>query len=200
MRKRFLSEIVAETGGVPVDESITSWFNDNIDFFIIVSFLQRVLRLGGGWAPIKMSADSVRHIFDVGKAVSEFIGEFTETGKIFDAPHDFQIIPMEYGHMAHIELLFMWDRSDPDAAKNVMDFMRRSGETDVKHGYHASMPGPTPTMMAVQGPLYSNCNIWAGQIKKTIRPESCVKSYEVTTRIAGGRIRDLILPGDILCS
>jgi hypothetical protein len=168
--EKVLSDIIRETGGEPVDESIRRWFEDNVDFFIIVSFLQRVLRLGGSWAPIKLSADSVRHIFDSGKAVSEFIGEFTETGKIFNAPHDFQIIPMEYGHMAHIELLFMWDRRDPDAAKNVMDFMRRSSETDIQHGYHAEMPGSSPSRMALQGPLYSNYHLWAGRIKETFDP------------------------------
>jgi glycolate oxidase len=168
--EKVLADIARETGGVPIDPSIQSWFDDNLDFFIIVSFLQRVLRLGGSWAPIKMSADSVRHIDDVGKAVSEFIGEFTETGKIFDAPHDFQIIPMEYGRLAHIELLFMWDKKDPDAAKNVRDFMRRSSETDLRHGYHASMPGSAPQMMAVQGPLYSNYHIWLQQIRDAFDP------------------------------
>ena len=170
--EKILADIVRETGGTPVDEAIRSWFEDNTDFFIIVSFLQRVLRLGGGWAPIKLSADSVRHIFDVGKAVSEFIGDFTETGKIFDAPHDFQIIPMEYGHMAHIELLFMWDRTDPDAAKNIMEFMRRSSETDISHGYHAEMPGASPAAMARQGTLYSNYHLWASRIKAAFDPNN----------------------------
>ncbi len=166
--EKILSDIITETGGKPVDETISRWFNDNMDFFIIVSFLQRVLRLGGGWAPVKLSADSVRHIFDTGKAVSEFIGDFTETGKIFNAPDDYQIIPMEYGHMAHIELLIMWDRYDPDAPKNVVDFMRRSSETDRAHGFHAEMP----VMLERQGPLYSNCQIWAGQIKKAFDPNN----------------------------
>jgi hypothetical protein len=141
-----------------------------MDFFIIVSFLQRVLRLGGGWAPIKLSADSVAHIFEVGKAVSEFIGEFTETGKLLDAPHDFQIIPMEYGHMAHIELLFMWDRNDPEFPKNVAEFMRRSSETDILHGFHSEMPGSSPSIMAEKGPLYSNYHIWLSQIQETFDP------------------------------
>lgn len=163
--EKILADIIRETGGEPVEESISRWFNDNMDFFIIVSFLQRVLRLGGGWAPIKLSADSVRHMFDVGKAVDEFIGEFTGTGKLLNAPHDFQIIPMEYGHMAHIELLFMWDRTDPDAPKNVAEFMRRSSETDRAHGFHAEMP-----ISASQGPLYSNCHIWAGRIKEAFDP------------------------------
>lgn len=166
--EKILSDIIGETGGEPVEESIVQWFNDNMDFFIIVSFLQRVLRLGGGWAPIKLSADSVRHMFDVGKAVSEFMEDFTETDKILDAPHDFQIIPMEYGHMAHIELLFMWDRNHPDAPKNVAEFMRRSSETDRQHGFHSEMP----IFLLAQGPLYSNCHIWAGQIKEIFDPNN----------------------------
>ncbi len=168
--EKILFDIVRETDGEPVDESIRSWFDDNMDFFIIVSFLQRVLRLGGGWAPIKLSADSVAHIFEVGKAVSEFIGEFTETGKLLDAPHDFQIIPMEYGHMAHIELLFMWDRNDPEFPKNVAEFMRRSSETDILHGFHSEMPGSSPSIMAEKGPLYSNYHIWLRQIQETFDP------------------------------
>jgi glycolate oxidase len=170
--EKVLAEIVAETGGTPVDESIRSWFDDNMDFFILVSFLQRVLRLGGGWAPIKLGADSVKHIFDVGMAVPEFMLDFTETGKILDAPHDFQIIPMEYGHMAHIELLFMWDRNDPDAQKNVMEFIRRSGETDRKHGYHAEMPPFVPALLDVLGPLYSNVQIWAKELKEALDPNN----------------------------
>lgn len=167
-----LMDIIRETGGQIIDERIRGWFDNHMDFFTIVSFLQRVLRLGGGWAPTKLSTESVSHIFEVGKSISEFITEFTDTGKLFDAPHNFQIIPMEYGHMAHIELLFMWDRTDPRSMEYVREFMQRSGETDMKHRFHSSMPGPLGPLTEVQGPLYSNYHVWLKQLKRAFDPNN----------------------------
>ena len=80
-----------------------------MDFFILVSFLQRVLKLGGGWSATKLGADSISHMFTVGKSIPEYFYDFIDKGLILDAPHNFQIIPMEYGHAAHIELLFFFD-------------------------------------------------------------------------------------------
>jgi hypothetical protein len=73
--------------------------------------------------------------------------------------------------MAHIELLFMWDRDDPESMKNVMEFMRSSSETDILHGFHSEMPGSSPSIMAEKGPLYSNYHIWLGPDPGEIRPE-----------------------------
>ena len=168
--ERILTDIVTETGGTPIDERIQSWFENNMDFFIMVSFLQRVPRLGGGWMPTKLGADSVTHIFEVAKKLPEFVYDFMGNGKLLDAPHSFQIIPMEYGHMAHLELLFMWDRTDPNAQKNVREFLERSIETDLKYHFHSSMPGPPDAMMEITGPLYSNYHIWLKQLKKHFDP------------------------------
>ena len=53
-------DIVHENDGHPVEESIRRKYDDNIDhMFIIVSFLQRVLRLGSGGGPTKLGGDSV---------------------------------------------------------------------------------------------------------------------------------------------
>jgi hypothetical protein len=170
--ERVLNEIMAETGGEPVDARILRIYEDNMDFFMLVGFLQRVLRLGGGWAPCKLSADSVSHMFEVAKAIPEFMTEFIEQGKILNAPHNFQIIPLEYGHGAHIELLFLWDRTRPDAFEIPMEFMRASLEADIKNSHHATMPPRIPATAEALGRLYSNSHRWAQAIKDAFDPQT----------------------------
>jgi glycolate oxidase len=168
--ENILRDIIRETGGEEVDESIRHIYEDNMDFFILVGFLQRVLRLGRGWAPTKLSADSIFHMFEVGKAIPEFITEFIEKGLILNAPDNFQIVPLEYGHAAHIELLFLWDRNLSEEGKIPLAFMQKSTGTDIKHGYHASMPPNSKSLMEQLGPLYSNYHIWANKIKEAFDP------------------------------
>jgi len=169
--ERVMWDIITEQDGEPVDESITRKYEENMDFFILVSYLQRVLKLGGGWAPTKLGADSIGHMFEVAKAIPEFFYEFIEKGLILDAPHNFQIIPMEYGHSAHIELLFFFDHSLPDWQKIPVDIMQRSMETDIRHGFHAASPPPVKAMMEKLGPLYGNFQIWRNKIKKAFDPK-----------------------------
>lgn len=170
LEEKILREIVEETGGEEVDPRITALYNDNVDFYILVGFLQRVLRLGGGWAPNKLGGDSIHHIFDVAKTIPEFMDEFIDKKLILDAPDNFMIIPYEYGHGAHIELLFLWDRNLPEWGRIPMEFMRRSAETDIKHGNHGSMPYRGKTSLALRGPLYSNCHVWLNRIKDAFDP------------------------------
>lgn len=159
-----LREIISETGGEEVDPAIRAIYENNMDFFILVGFLQRVLRLGGAWAPTKLSADSIYHMFEVGKTIPEFLSEFIDKGLIFNAPDNFQIISMEYGHLAHIELLFLWERNQPDWGDIPMQVMARSFETEIRHGHHATMPPRSMRMLEKLGPLYSNCHIWSAKI------------------------------------
>ena len=170
--ERVLNEIMAETGGEPVDQRILRLYEDNMDFFMLVGFLQRVPRLGGGWAPSKLSADSVSHMFEAAKAIPEFMTEFIEQGKILNAPHNFQIIPLEYGHSAHIELLILWDRTRPDALEIPMEFMRASLEADIKNSHHATMPPRIPAAAEALDRLYSNSHRWAQAIKNAFDPQT----------------------------
>jgi hypothetical protein len=170
--ERVLKEIVSEMGGEPVDEAIRQIYEDNMDFFIIVSFLQRTLRLGGGWAPNKLSADSVTHMFEVGKAIPAMLEEFIESGRILDAPQNFQISPIEYGHMAHTELLFVWDFGSPDWPSIPRDVMAKSAADDIQAGRHAAMPRRDRAGMRADGPLYSNFDRWAIAIEDAFDPNS----------------------------
>jgi glycolate oxidase len=154
--ERVMWDIVRETGGEEVDKSIRKLWEDNMDFFIIVSFLQRVLKLGGGWAPV-IHTESLHHTFEIGKTIPEFFNEFIEKGLILNAPHNFQIIPIEFGHGAHIELLFFYDRTLPDGKRIPMELMKKSMETDIRHGYFSPS--------AENGQLYSNFHLWARKIK-----------------------------------
>ena len=167
-----LRDVIAETGGARIKRELEAWWEEHMDFFMIVSRLQSVLRLGGGWAPIKLASESVSHICDVGKNISNFITKYTETGKIFDAPEDYQIIPMEYGHFAHIELLFMWDREDPAAMKGVGEFRAECRQTDLDNHYHGEMPGFLSPGALQLGPLYSNFHIWLKQLKEAFDPNN----------------------------
>jgi glycolate oxidase len=163
--ERVLHDIVAEYGGEPVEQEILNIYRDNMDFFILVGFLQRVLRLGGGWMPCKLSADSIGHMFEVAQSIPAFMTEFIDKGLIFDAPDNFQIIPLEYGHAAHIELLFLWDRNLPDWGKIPMEFMRKSVESEIELGLHGTMPPRTVSGGRALGPLYSNAHLWVERIK-----------------------------------
>ncbi len=166
--ERVMQDIIRENEGEPVEESIRQKYDDNIDhMFIIVSFLQRVLRLGGGWAGVKLGGDSVNHMFEVAKSIPEFIDEFIEKKQILDAPFNFQIIPMEYGHLAHIELLMFYDLNSPDSQKIPLAFMQKSAETDIKHGFHAATPAGDLEKLS---PLYSNFNTWNKKIREAFRP------------------------------
>jgi glycolate oxidase len=161
--ERVMRDIVQENGGQPVDESIRQKYDENLDhMFIIVSFLQRVLRLGGGWAGVKLGADSVSHMFEVAKTVPEFINEFIEKKQIIDAPFNFQIVPMEYGHMAHIEVLAFYDLNSPDSSQILKNYMQKSAETDIRHGFHAATPAGD---LAKVSPLYSNFYVWNKKIR-----------------------------------
>jgi hypothetical protein len=155
--ERVMWDIVREMGGEEVDKSIRNLWEDNMDFFIIVSFLQRVLKLGGGWAPV-IHTESLPHTVEIAKTIPEFLQEFINKGLILDAPHNFQIIPIEYAHGAHIELLFFYDRTLPNRQRIPMELMKQSMATDIKHGHFA------PT--AEVGQLYGNFNLWATKIKK----------------------------------
>jgi FAD/FMN-containing dehydrogenase len=167
-----LDDIINESGGEPVDDSILNIYRDNMDFFVLVGFLQRVLRLGGAWAPCKLSGDSIVHMFEIAKAIPEFMTEFIDKGLIFDAPDNFLIDPLEYGHGAHIELLFLWDRNLPDWGKIPMEFMRRSMEEDIKHGHHGTMPPRTISGGRALGPQFSNVHLWAERIKAAFDPRA----------------------------
>jgi hypothetical protein len=161
--EKVMQQIVRENEGEPVEESIRKKYDDNIDhMFIIVSFLQRVLRLGGGWMGVKLGADSVSHMFEVAKAIPEFIGEFIEKNQIIDAPFNFQIVPMEYGHLAHIELLAFYDLNSPGWQQILPAFMQRSSETDIRHGFHSATPAGD---LARLSPLYSNFYTWNKKIR-----------------------------------
>lgn len=170
--ERVMWDIVNEFGGEPVDKSIVKKYEENMDFFILVSFLQRVLKLGGGWAPTKLGGDSIRHMFQVAEAIPEFFYEFIEKGLILDAPHNFQIIPMEYGHMAHIELLFFFDNNLPGWPGIPGSIMQKSLESDIRHGYHAASPPPAREIMEKLGPLYSNFHVWRNKIKEAFDPDN----------------------------
>jgi len=161
--ERVMWDIVREMGGEEVDESIRKKWEDNMDFFIIVSFLQRVLKLGGGWAPI-IHTESLHHTFEIAKTIPEFFNGFVEKGLILDAPYNYQIIPIEYGHGAHIELLFFYDRTSPEGQKIPMEVMQKSMETDIKHGHYSATP--------MAGQQYSNFHVWATKIKETFEPHS----------------------------
>jgi glycolate oxidase len=166
--ERVMQDIVRENEGQPVDESIRKKYDDNLDhMFIIVSFLQRVLRLGGGWMAVKLGGDSVSQMFEVAKVIPEFINEFIEKKQIIDAPFNFQIIPMEYGHLAHIELLIFYDLNSPDWPKNLQSFLQRSAETDIRHGFHAASPAGD---MEKISPLYSNFYSWNKKIREAFNP------------------------------
>lgn len=166
--ERVMGDIIQEYDGEPVEESIRRKYDENIDhMFIIVSFLQRVLRLGGGWAGVKLGGDSVSHMFEVAGAIPEFLNEFIEKKMILNAPHNWQIIPMEYGHLAHIEMLCFFDVTQPDHPNVMMPLMQRSAETDIKHGFHATTPMASNPAL---GPLYSNFNLWVEKIKKAFEP------------------------------
>ncbi|MBR5261561.1 MAG: FAD-binding oxidoreductase [Oscillospiraceae bacterium] len=167
-----LNDIIRETNGERVRRDIESWWEDHMDFFMIVSRLQSVLRLGGGWMPTKLGADSVHHIFEVGKNISNFIHEFTDTGILFDAPEDYQIVPMEYGHFAHIELLIMWDRTNPAVGPGLGRFRQRSREVDLEKHYHAETPSSMSPASLQLGPLYSNCHEWILKLKESFDPNN----------------------------
>lgn len=168
--ERVMWDIINEMGGEPVEESITKKYEENMDFFILVSFLQRVLKLGGGWSPTKLGADSITHMFEVAKSIPEFFDDFINRGLILNAPHNYQIIPMEYGHSAHIELLFFFDNNFPDWQKIPVDIMLKSTENDIKKGHHASTPPRVKAVMEQLGPLYNNFHIWTNRIKDAFDP------------------------------
>lgn len=170
--EEILSEVIRETGGIRIQRELECWWEEHMDFFMIVSVLQRVLRLGGGWMPVKLGADSVTHICEVGKSISSFIHDFTDTGKIFDAPENYQIIPMEYGHFAHIELMLLWDRTDPQSLRSVGEFRKRSRETDIENHFHAETPSGLNQTAEQLGPLYSNCHLWLRELKKVFDPNN----------------------------
>ena len=153
--ERVMWDIVREMGGEEVDKSVRKIWEDNMDFFIIVSFLQRVLKLGGGWSPI-LHCESLPHSFEIAKTIPEFFNSFIDKGLVLNAPHNFQIIPIEYGHGAHIELLFFYNRFLPDAKMILPELMKQSAETDLRHGHYSPSPDKEQ--------LYSNFQFWATKI------------------------------------
>jgi glycolate oxidase len=168
--ERVMWDIIKECDGEAIDESIRKKYEENMDFFILVSFLQRVLKLGGGWAPNKLSGDSISHMFEVAKKIPEFFYEFIEKGLILNAPHNFQVIPMEYGHLAHIELLFFFDHNLPEWQTIPLNVNQKSIATDIKYGHHAAMPPRVKALLERLGPLYSNFHVWMTKVKDAFDP------------------------------
>ncbi|MBO4834507.1 MAG: FAD-binding oxidoreductase [Lachnospiraceae bacterium] len=170
--ERLLFEIAEETGCDRAASDLEDWYRSHMDFFMVAGMLQRVLRLGGGWMPIKLGADSVSHMFEVGKTIPEFIYKYTENGTIFDAPDNFQIAPMEYGHFAYIELLFMYDRTNPEVGKGVAEFRQASRDTDLAHHFHAETLGCLNATAELLGPLYCNYHLWLRKLKSAFDPNN----------------------------
>ena len=168
--EKILFEVINETNGVRVPREYEQWWEEHMDYFMIVSRLQSVLRLGGSWMPIKTGAESVRHMCDLGESVGTYIHDFTDTGKLFDAPMNFQIIPMEYGHFASFELLFMWDRFDPDGFKNMREFCAVAAETDAKNHIHSAFPAGFGKSDEKMGSLYCNSHLWMEKIIEAFNP------------------------------
>ena len=161
--EKVMWDIVREMEGQPVEESIRKRWEDNMDFFIIVSFLQRVLKLGGGWSPM-IHTESLPHTVEIAKAFPEFFYDFIKKGKILDAPYNYQIIPMEYGHAAHIELLFFYDRTAPEGRKVTMEIMQKSMENDIRHNYYtAPMSFGNPDEL---GKLFNNYQVWTRKLQE----------------------------------
>lgn len=160
--ERVMWDIVGEFDGEEVDESVRKKWEDNMDFFVIVSFLQRVLKLGGGWAPV-IHTESLHHTFEIARTIPEFLDRLIEKRLILNAPHNFQVIPIEYGHGAHIELLFFYDRTSPAGHTTLMEVMQKSMETDIRHGYYSPAPA--------SGELYGNYQVWAEKIRKAFEPD-----------------------------
>lgn len=170
--EKLLFEIAEETGCDRAASDLEGWYRSHMDFFMVAGMLQRVLRLGGGWMPIKLGADSVSHMFEVGKTIPEFIYKYTENGTIFDAPDNFQIAPMEYGHFAYIELLFMYDRTNPEVGKGVAEFRQASRDTDLAHHFHAETLGCLNATTELLGPLYMNYHLWLRKLKASFDPKN----------------------------
>jgi hypothetical protein len=160
--ERVMWDIVEEFEGEEVEESVRKKWENNMDFFVIVSFLQRVLKLGGGWAPI-IHTDSLNHTFDIAGTIPEFINDLIKKGLVLNAPHNYQVIPIEYGHGAHIELLFFYDRTSPEGHAIPLEVMQKSMETDMKHGYYSPMPA--------SGKLYGNYQVWEAKIREALGPD-----------------------------
>lgn len=161
--ERVMRDIVQETDGEPVVESIRKMWEDNMDFFIVVGFLQRVLRLGGGWSGI-IHTESMPQMFEMARAIPEFFDDYTKSGLIVDAPYNYQIIPLEYGHSAHIELLYLYDRTTPEGRKMLAEIRQKSNENDIKHGFYSPAPEA--------GQLYGNYQVWNNRIKEAFEPEA----------------------------
>ncbi|MBR3103681.1 MAG: hypothetical protein IKH46_07635, partial [Lachnospiraceae bacterium] len=96
----------------------------------------------------------------------------TENGTIFDAPDNFQIAPMEYGHFAYIELLFMYDRTNPEVGKGVAEFRQASRDTDIAHHFHAETPGCLNAVTQQLGPLYMNYHLWLRKLREAFDPKN----------------------------
>ena len=170
--EKLLFEIAEETRGHRVPAVIEDWFRCHMDFFMVVGSLQRVLRLGGGWMPTKLGADSVTHMFEVGKTIPEFINTFIDNGTLFDAPDNFQIAQIEYGHFAYIELLFMFDRTNPAVGPGVGAFLKASRETDLAHHNHAETVGTLNAGTELLGPLFCNYHVWLRKLKEAVDPNN----------------------------
>jgi len=168
--EKILFDVVEETHGKRIPRHYEQWWEEHMDYFMIVGRLQSVVRLCGSWLPIKCGGESMQHMTDIGESISSFIYDFTDTGKIFNAPDNYQIIPMEYGHFASIELLFMWDRLDPDGFKNMRDFAAASSECDAKNFFHAASAAGYGKAAEKKGALFSNCHLWMEKIAHAYNP------------------------------
>ena len=162
--EKILFDVVRETGGERIPREYEQWWGQHMDYFMIVCRLQSVLRLGGSWLPQKIGAESVQHMCDVYESIDSYIHDFTDTGKLFDAPYNCQIIPMEYSHFASIELLIMWDRMNPDGFRGLGEFIGVSRAADEARHFHTNIPMGYGKKAEAAGALYSNCHIWMEKI------------------------------------
>lgn len=168
--EKIVFDIMRETNGKRVPRELEHWWEEHMDYFMVVSRLQSVLRLGGSWLPLKTGAESTTHMCDVGESIGKYIYDFTESGKIFPAPENYQIIPMEYSHFSSIELLFMWDRMNPDGFKNMGEFCAAASQEDMKNHAHAAEPMGYGKAAEKTGSLYCNYHIWMEKIKEAFDP------------------------------
>jgi glycolate oxidase len=168
--ERILKEIVEETGGKFLSEDSKAYYNwvtcgKAADFWR--SAISRGSRPKGAFAPIRHPYDSLNFIAKVYDYIDEwFRNQLIQNGLPPDT--NASIMAYNFGHIAHLEVHFMFDQSNPDEVAIASKLIKLGFHDDIEKGiYPLGIPPPAHKVL---GPLLHNYHILLAKIKKLLDP------------------------------
>lgn len=168
--EKILKEIVEETEGrfLPEDsQAYHDWVTCGKAADFWRSAISRGCRPKGAFGPVRHPYESLEFISNVYEYVDDW---FRNQLKQHGLPPDTNasIMAYDFGHLAHLEVHFMFDQSNRDEVTIASKIVKSGFQDDIEKGIYPL--GIPPQAHKVLGPLLHDYHILLAKIKKLLDP------------------------------